>query len=51
MTLGLTDGYNLIPVGEFTKMAESVSERFVLRRDYFGTDMMVYLYKKGFERW
>ena len=44
-------GWNLLSVMEFAEMSEEVSERFVMMRDYSLTDMMVYLFKKGFERW
>jgi SAM-dependent methyltransferase len=50
MTLGEKEGFNLISPEEFAKFAGEIAERFCLRRDYWGTDMMVYMYKRGFER-
>lgn len=50
-TLGSTMGWNLVSAGEFAAMCDDVCERFVIRRDYWGTDMMAYLYKTPFRRW
>lgn len=50
-TLPPETGWNLLSSAEFARLGESVSERFILRRDYWLTDMMVYLYKDGFARW
>ena len=49
-TLGEKEGFNLVRPGEFADMAGQIAERFVLRHDYWGTDMMVYLYKEPFRR-
>jgi SAM-dependent methyltransferase len=50
MTLGEKEGFNLVSPDEFAKFAGELTERFVLRRDYWGTDMMVYMYRRGFDR-
>lgn len=50
-TLGRKDFIELWTPGSLTAFCGSLAERWVVRHDYYGTEMMAYLYRQPFKRW